>query len=207
MFKKAEVVQLFPSCIWEYELTEPDALNRGLVAALGALREAEPSISTDRDAWHSRGDLHERAEFGDFMEIVAAAASGVLEYLKVRSEEIIVTNCWANVNFRDHAHHRHTHPNNLISGVYYAKIPPQSGKIVFIDPRPQANVMIPAVTGYTPQNSAKHTFNVAEGRLLLFPSWLEHYVEEHGADEERISIAFNLVPKGRMGVESGSLDI
>jgi len=32
-----------------------------------------------------------------------------------------------------------------------------------------------------------------EGRLVLFPSWLTHRVSVNRTDEERISIAFNLV--------------
>lgn len=207
MFAKAEVIPLFPTSVWAYERKSSKDLNQRLIAAIEELRAAMPSVSPDSGTWQSVGDLHERPPFQDFMEMVIDAASGVFEFLRIRSEGIIVTNCWANVNSRGHAHHRHSHPNNLLSGVYYAKIPPDSGKIVFIDPRPQANVMIPAVSEYTPQNSAKHTFEVAEGRLLLFPSWLEHYVEAHGAQVERISIAFNLVPKGRMGVESGFVDL
>lgn len=207
MFAKAEVVQLFPTCVWEYELSSAADLNRELSTAIEALRASTTSRSRESGTWQSVGDLHERPEFKDFMEVIIAAASGILEYLKIPSEGIIVTNCWVNVNYQGYAHHRHSHPNNLLSGVYYVKIPPGSGKIVFEDPRPQAGVLVPAFSEITPQNSAKHSFEVAEGRLLFFPSWLQHSVEAQAAEEERISIAFNMVPKGRLGSESGHLDI
>ncbi len=207
MFAKAEVVQLFPTCVWEYELSSAADLNRELSTAIEALRASTTSRSRESGTWQSVGDLHERPEFKDFMEVIIAAASGILEYLKIPSEGIIVTNCWVNVNYQGYAHHRHSHPNNLLSGVYYVKIPPGSGKIVFEDPRPQAGVLVPAFSEITPQNSAKHSFEVAEGRLLFFPSWLQHSVEAQTAEEERISIAFNMVPKGRLGSESGHLDI
>lgn len=207
MFAKAEVVQLFPTCVWEYELSSAADLNRELSTAIEALRASTTSRSRESGTWQSVGDLHERPDFKDFMEVIIAAASGILEYLKIPSEGIIVTNCWVNVNYQGYAHHRHSHPNNLLSGVYYVKIPPGSGKIVFEDPRPQAGVLVPAFSEITPQNSAKHSFEVAEGRLLFFPSWLQHSVEAQTAEEERISIAFNMVPKGRLGSESGHLDI
>lgn len=207
MFAKAEVVQLFPTCVWEYELSSAADLNRELSTAIEALRASTTSRSRESGTWQSVGDLHERPEFKDFMEVIIAAASGILEYLKIPSEGIIVTNCWVNVNYQGYAHHRHSHPNNLLSGVYYVKIPPGSGKIVFEDPRPQAGVLVPAFSEITPQNSAKHSFEVAEGRLLFFPSWLQHSVEAQTAEEERISIAFNMVPKGRLGSESGHMDI
>ena len=31
------------------------------------------------------------------------------------------------------------------------------------------------------------------GLLVLFPSWMEHFVEPHDNDEPRISISFNAV--------------
>ncbi len=141
MFAKAEVVQLFPTCVWEYELSSAADLNRELLTAIEGLRASTASRSRESGTWQSVGDLHSRPEFKDFMEVVIAAASGILEYLKIPSEGIVVTNCWVNVNYQGYAHHRHTHPNNLLSGVYYVKIPPGSGKIVFEDPRPQAGVL------------------------------------------------------------------
>ena len=32
-----------------------------------------------------------------------------------------------------------------------------------------------------------------EGKLVLFPSWLEHEVDQNLSQEKRISISFNLV--------------
>ena len=66
-----------------------------------------------------------------------------------------------------------------MSGVYYVRAPGKSAKIVFEDPRPQAQVMIPAYKSYTPQNSARQPFEASEGMMLVFPSWLEHLVENN----------------------------
>ncbi len=35
------------------------------------------------------------------------------------------------------------------------------------------------------------TCGPSEGLLVLFPCWMEHYVEPHESDEPRITIAFN----------------
>lgn len=37
----------------------------------------------------------------------------------------------------------------------------------------------------------------SDGLVVLFPSWLEHYVEPHRGDEARIAIAFNAIDAGR----------
>ena len=34
----------------------------------------------------------------------------------------------------------------------------------------------------------------SDGLLVLFPCWMEHYVEPHEGDEPRITIAFNANP-------------
>ncbi len=205
MFSKAEILQLFPTCIWRHELDGAAELNPRLLEALETIRATTPSRGRTPGSWQSPGDLHGRPEFARLTEAIVAALSGVMDFLQIKQEGLAITNCWANISKAGVSHHMHTHPNNLLSGVYYARAPKNSGKIVFEDPRPQAHVMIPAYRSYTPQNSAKHPIDVAEGVLLIFPSWFEHAVEEHGSDIERVSIAFNAVPKGRLGYESGQL--
>jgi len=38
-----------------------------------------------------------------------------------------------------------------------------------------------------------HNFVPHEGRILIFPSSLEHHVEENKSNEDRISYSFNIV--------------
>ena len=38
-----------------------------------------------------------------------------------------------------------------------------------------------------------HSFVPHEGRILIFPSSLEHHVEENKSNEDRISYSFNIV--------------
>ena len=37
-----------------------------------------------------------------------------------------------------------------------------------------------------------------EGRIYIFPGWLEHGVEENKSDQDRVSISFNVlaIPQG-----------
>ena len=36
-----------------------------------------------------------------------------------------------------------------------------------------------------------------EGRMYVFPGWLEHGVEENKSDQDRVSIAFNVLGSPR----------
>ena len=207
MFKTAEVLQLFPTCVWRHQLEDSAALNADLLRALEEMRASTPSRGRSEGIWQSPGDLHRRPAFGGLTEVIVAALSNVMDYLQIEHQGLIITNCWANSSCQGSRHHNHTHPNNLMSGVYYVSAPDRAAKIIFEDPRPQAHVMVPAYKSYTQQNSGQHPFEVGEGVMLIFPSWLAHSVETHPCDQERVSIAFNAVPKGRLGYESGQLYI
>ena len=88
---------------------------------------------------------------------------------------------WLNVNSKGDSNIRHTHFNSsiLLSGVFYVKVPPNSGNIRFYDPR--------GISIHNPPDN-RYYF----GMLLFFPSWFEHSVEENKSDEERMSIGFNI---------------
>ena len=49
------------------------------------------------------------------------------------------------------------------------------------------------VTELTSHNADQVVMNVANGTLLLFPSYVTHSVPARECDEQRISISFNLM--------------
>ena len=81
------------------------------------------------------------------------AARSVLDFLKYRYADCYITDCWANVCRRGEHHRAHIHPNNVLSGVYYAAAPNGCGDIVFDDPRPQTKVLMPDLRELTPLNT------------------------------------------------------
>jgi len=114
------------------------------------------------------------------------------------SQELLLS-AWANIN-RDRNYNRpHVHPGSHWSGVYYVdigqpdpKVEP-NGAIEFVDPR---NVGAAAeVPGFTFGDPCY--FAPEPGMMLLFPSWLYHWVMPFYGTGERISIAFNAMLKPR----------
>jgi uncharacterized protein (TIGR02466 family) len=108
---------------------------------------------------------------------------------------------WLNINKKGSFNPPHIHPGNDYSGVYYVSFPPNSGKIHFLDPRPQHRVSSPnpahkeGTNWYAtknPYDSSIFTYEVTEGKIIIFPSWLMHYVDPNPGDDLRISIAFNV---------------
>jgi uncharacterized protein (TIGR02466 family) len=70
------------------------------------------------------------------------------------------------------------------------KTPKDSGRLAFRDPRPGAISNSFLVDRY--DNGELRYVNITEGLFLLFPSYLEHFVEPNNNKEERISISFNV---------------
>lgn len=198
MFSKREVLQIFPTCLWIQQVANHEALNRDLDTAIAQF-QPEGDLNPYAVGWQTPTDLQRRPEFEALTACFMRAAQNVLNYLKVEYEDFYITDCWANINRFGHSHSMHTHPNNYLSGVYYVKVPPNSGQIVFGDPRPQASAITPRHKENTIANSNQMHIDPEEGKLILFNSWLPHFVEVNQSGEERISIAFNVMLKGPIG--------
>jgi uncharacterized protein (TIGR02466 family) len=202
MFTKGEIKTFFPSCIWLHDLEDYQSMNTRMMAELSELRQSTGYNNPANDAWQSRGNLNKLGEFKPLMERFSAGSKRVLDYLRLEYDDFVITDSWANINPPGHSHMVHTHPNNFLSGVYYLKAPENSGDIEFLDPRQQALVLQPKVKEQTINNAWKHRITPKEGQLLIFHSWFQHQVQENLSEEERVSISFNIMLKGSVGVES-----
>ena len=106
-----------------------------------------------------------------------------------------LTHLWANINNYNDYNVSHIHPGSQLSGVFYLKVPKNSGNIVFVNPVGNSllyNWNGNHITSYNNYTSYKFTYDSETLRLFLFPGWLNHYVERsQNEKEERISISFN----------------
>ncbi|RLA29447.1 MAG: hypothetical protein DRQ63_00820 [Gammaproteobacteria bacterium] len=112
---------------------------------------------------------------------------------KNRSFRLMI-DAWANIN-RDRDYNVvHTHPNCMYSGVYYVhqgepeKAIPYSGLLEILDPREAANYVQIRHSVF----DAREFVENIPGRMLLWPSWLKHWVHPYQGKGERISVAFNV---------------
>ncbi|MEH6586236.1 MAG: TIGR02466 family protein [Halioglobus sp.] len=202
MFTKGEIKQLFPSCVWVHELQNFREINVPVADELAELRKSTGYENPNNGAWQSRGNLNKLEAFEPLMDCFKEGSKRVLDFLKLEYDDFVITDSWANVNPPGHSHMSHTHPNNFLSGVYYVKAPEGSGDIEFLDPRQQALVLQPRVKAQTLQNAWKQRVTPMDGQLLIFNSWFQHQVKENLSQEDRISISFNIMLKGSVGVES-----
>jgi len=132
---------------------------------------------------------------------VNKSASDYLRHAGVEHDISWSLQAWANINRQGDYHNIHNHPHSYLSGTYYVKVPDiksaagsrddlNPNAISFYDPRTQANMN--AIPG-DGQVDPEHRLLPVAGQILLWPSFLMHFVHPNLGEEERISISFNVL--------------
>lgn len=94
---------------------------------------------------------------------------------------------WFTKNYKGDYSQQHNHGSSDISGVYYFKTSGVDGDIYFSNPNRALDC------SFINWNSESIWFHKpAEGKIILFPSWLEHGVQKNLTEYNRISLAFNI---------------
>ena len=129
------------------------------------------------------------------------------------TDEFEISTSWVNRYKETELNPKHSHPNALLSGVYYVESEESSSPIIFEKPYLYTNLFHSTIKP-TFQNKNNNQFNTdyyglkpVTGDLYIFPSWLEHYVPPQPTAKIRYSIAFNAFVKGKIGVGTEQLDV
>jgi len=126
----------------------------------------------------------------DYFDKVILPANNITPY---------ITQSWLNYTETNQYHHKHAHPNSLVSGVFYINSNEEFDKIKFFNEN--YKTIKPEVKEWNIWNSESWWFPVKTGGVILFPSSLTHMVENKQGDNTRISLAFNVFIKGTIGKE------
>ena len=191
----------FASPIEWYEIPEAAKLNEELKLEISKLMAVSQGVRKSNIlGWHSDPDLFHRAEkpFKTLCEIIGNC---VLKTNRFNFPDLdhdslkAVYNGWVNVNFKGAFNAPHTHAGFLWSGTYYVDIPktdlPESGVIEFMDPR--ARLHANPIKGKKDHFlNPKARFSPEPGQLVVFPSYLLHWVYPNMSEQNRISVAFNM---------------
>ncbi len=124
----------------------------------------------------------------DYFDKVISPANNITPY---------ITQSWLNYTETNQYHHKHAHPNSLVSGVFYINCHEKHDKIKFFNDK--YSTIKPEVKDYNIWNSETWWFSVKTGDVILFPSSLTHMVETKQGENTRISLAFNVFIKGTVG--------
>jgi len=132
----------------------------------------------------------------DYFDKIVSPANNITPY---------ITQSWLNYTETNQYHHKHTHPNSLVSGVLYINCNEEFDKIKFFNEN--YKTIKTEVKDWNIWNSETWWFSVKTGDLIMFPSSLTHMVETKQGDNTRISLAFNVFIKGTLGMNKSLTEL
>ena len=98
----------------------------------------------------------------------------------------------------------HIHRNYWLSGCYYPHGSLEDNFYISFETSNYNHFDVP-LKNYNPFNQTEFSINIKKGDLLIFPSDLRHKIGLNLTDKKRYSIAFNILPKGKIGYNDGEL--
>jgi uncharacterized protein (TIGR02466 family) len=127
----------------------------------------------------------------NYFEKVISPSNNIIPY---------ITQSWLNYTETNQYHHKHEHPNSLVSGVFYINCHEELDKIKFFK-KDIYQTIKPEIKNWNVWNSEAWSFVVKTQDIIMFPSSLTHMVENKEGTNTRISLAFNVFIKGTVGDE------
>ena len=190
-----KVVNIFPSSIHSLGINNFDEYKDRLIKETYQERDEDPigrKIS-NYGGWQSNQINIQECKSETLKKVIIDSLSEVRSIFKNVS---IVIEGWKNINAPGNFNVKHDHPKSNLSGVLWIKTPKNSGNLVFTSPQlfnkfQELNYYTDEFK-YDTKSYMTYYFPPTEGRILLFPSSLEHEVEENKSNEDRISYSFNI---------------
>ncbi len=114
----------------------------------------------------------------DIPELKILLAEAIEQAKNIIGAAELRAGCWFNAMPPGAITTRHSHDDDdeLLSGVYYVQVPPDSGDLILHDAEPPTRI--------TP----------VAGQLIFFPPDIDHEVTRNNSSEDRLSIGMNFGP-------------
>lgn len=186
-----------PIAIFDLELGE--VFNAELTALVESMRLSYTlgNTRTNRGGWRNEGNFF-AVQNPLITQLRNACQSAAFEFLKECEVEIslqglgLVFNGWANWNGIGHYNAPHRHLGADVCGCYYVHQPIDdslhSGNVEFLDHR---NVIPQQQRLGGPVFRSNIQLRPKAGELVVFPSFLTHWVPPNQSDEGRVVVAWN----------------
>lgn len=189
---------LFATPLMRFRLPDHAIFDAELLLEGQRLRASDAGAAkSNRGGWHSGGNIFDDAT-PPIARLKSLAEQAVWAVTRRVSPGLDTATLrmslfgWMNANAPGAFNAPHTHPGAHWSGVYYVTQPRvetgNSGMIEFLDPRvdlPHWRLLQSSTF------SPKRRIRPEAGEMILFPSYLVHWVYPNETDEERVSVAFN----------------
>jgi uncharacterized protein (TIGR02466 family) len=194
-----QLLELFPTIVGVFECKTVKADRPAWSKAIeSALAERSQELGTPQHQTDDR--LHQRQELAGLIDFFNRSAAAYMRGLRFDPALTLKLQCcWATVLHGPNRFEMHQHANSFLSGAFYLDVDEASNPLIFRDPRPQNRVIDLPVEENLRINRRYYSLGSSPGRLILFPSWLEHRVRPSYSDTPRTSLSFNMTVHGDVG--------
>ena len=197
---------LFPTPVYFKMVKDPKKLNKYLFPLIKAWSKRDKSETKTNagGGWHSPTNMNLQTEYEPLTKELFAMQYEIYKDYGMELKPGL-GNMWANINYPGAYNKQHVHPNSQWSGVYYVKVPKDSGSLYVEDPRPGPNILLPRRLKGLPKELWRVViYPPTEGQIIMFPSWLSHGVEMNASKEKgekgwRVSVSFNFIQVDKDG--------
>ena len=194
-----EVIPAFPTLIGRWQVPDAESMNDELrELILSEEREYSSLGRSNIGGWHSRTDFLNRPEpaVAALITWITWAVNRMVDATAGAGsfKGTVSLSAWATICRAGSYHAPHSHPNSAWSGVYYVNAgtnppaPSLSGVLEFLDPR----AGVEAVTAPGDPYGEPVRVRPEAGLIVIFPSWLYHWVHPYAGHTPRVAISFNV---------------
>jgi uncharacterized protein (TIGR02466 family) len=188
-----------PLLVEDIDLGVRDAIHAKVAAYLKSARagrdiEPSPEESVSTSYYKPEAQVLADAELTELEQFVLRTATKFLEGLRLPPRRLEIERSWINVFKPGAQEAQHSHDGSLLSCSYYVEAPKDCGCIVLPDPigARRSYREFTKTAGTDVLTRREIAVEPQPGRLVMFESWLPHYVQCNKSDQVRISIAMNL---------------
>lgn len=175
---------IFHTPIWGFVFNDQRYQSQDYIDTILDYERTIPTVKRSNiGGYQTHDNLHTVPVFKEFCDMIENIGSNCFEDYYGVGGRAKLTEMWGNINYPNSYNAAHTHGSS-ISGVFYLQVPKDSGNLVFCNPavRGDGRLFRPNNFFVTPRPLA----------CIMFPSWLEHYVEPNLSTNNRMSISFNM---------------
>jgi uncharacterized protein (TIGR02466 family) len=184
---------LWATPIWQYYISDDVVNFKKIISEVYEIKQSQESrIVSNNGGWQSNFVDSKDTELSKLMDYVINNIKKCYDDLSIKKKYYnIQTTYWININSFSHKNLKHIHPNSILSGCIYLKVPKNSGNIIF-HPNLANEYFFQSFTNCNNDiTSYQTTFFPEEKKVIIFPAFLPHSVGINNSNEDRISIAFN----------------
>ena len=185
----------FPTAIYSDILSEMESSRDSFISKAYEIQKNHASSSSwSCDTYTTISTEYELSKDPVFSSLIDECGKHVNNFAKIYGVANPITElngAWINIASPGNYQEYHIHSGSHFSLVYYVKVVPKSGNIIFRNASSMTDMFPVDIDFPNDLNYKSCTYAPSNNKILIFRSNLFHMVEKNMSDTDRISIAMN----------------